>query len=207
MPITISLTSLSSTDASTLLRKATELKDAGEIDNAIETLRQAYLAISKTSIDYGVETFLRLPLYLQAAGRNDEAWGEFNLLLTHGYPNHPMQPGARANFESKIYDKMRLFLLREGKGTLAVSYGVLAYVSDLRSRYLGGQKDPVLLQYFKQYSTKEAYTSILTKLLKKAKRKMDKLSEICEIVENFISKLPEGNDLVLKQSIERILNE
>jgi hypothetical protein len=206
MPITISLTSTSSTDVSTLLRKATELKNAGKIDAAVETLRQTYSAISKTSIDYGVETFLRLPLYLQAAGRNDEAWREFNFLLTHGYPNQPVQPGARDNVESKIYDKMRLFLLREGKHVLAVTYGALAYVSDLRGRYLGGQKDPVLMQYFKQYSTKETYTSIFTKLVKKAK-KMDKLPEICEIVGNFISKLPEGDDILLKDSIERILNE
>jgi hypothetical protein len=42
--------------------------------------------------------------------------------------------------------------------------------------------------------------------VKKAK-KMDKLPEICEIVGNFISKLPEGDDILLKDSIERILNE
>lgn len=206
MPIAITLTSSSSTDVSTLLKKATELKNAGKIDAAVETLRQTYSEISKTSVDYGVETFLRLPLYLQAAGRNDEAWREFNFLLTHDYPNQPMQPGAREYFESKIYDKMRLFLLREGKHTLAVSYGALAYVSDLRGRYLAGQMDPFLVQYFKQYSTKETCTSILTKLLKKAK-KMNKLSKIYEIVENFISKLPEGNKILLKESIERILNE
>jgi len=194
-------------DADALLKKATSLKDAGKIDDAVETLRQAYWSISKTSIQYDIATFLRLPLYLQAAGRNDEAWREFNLLLTHGYPNQSFHdPVVCAYDKAAIYDKMRLFLQRERKNSLAVIYGVLSYISDLRARYIGGQSDSVIRQYFEQYVTKETYTSILTKLLKKAKQ-LHKLDRICRLMEDSISKLPEGDDFVLRDSIARILNE
>lgn len=132
----------SSLDAADLFKKATSLKDASKIDAAAETLRQAYWSISKTSIQYDITPFLRLPLYFQEAGRNDEEWREFNILLTHGYPNQSVHdPVVCAYDKAAIYDKMRLFLQRERKNSLAVVYGDLSYISDLRARYIGCQSD------------------------------------------------------------------
>ena len=71
----------------TLLKKATEQKKSGDINNAILTLKLAYGEIAKTTIEYPVETFLRLPMYLQEAKQNDEAWKEFNKILAYGFPN------------------------------------------------------------------------------------------------------------------------
>ena len=69
-----------------MLKKATELKSS-DINKSIDLLKQAYIEISKTSTNYSIETFLRLPLYLQAAHRSEEAIIEFNNLLENGYPN------------------------------------------------------------------------------------------------------------------------
>src|SRR5262245_45794184 len=97
-----------------LLRAATAKKDEGQIDTAIQLLRQAYQLIALSSIQYPVETFLRLPLYLQRAGKADEAWAELNKLLTNGYPNQPASQQLLPMDHYVIYDKMRLFLQREG---------------------------------------------------------------------------------------------
>lgn len=77
---------------------------------------------------YPVETFLRLPLYLQAANKNDEAWREFNNLIAFGFPNQMNDPEIKPFEESSIYDKMRLFLQREGKNEHAILFGLLSYL-------------------------------------------------------------------------------
>lgn len=59
--------------ASDLLKMATEKRDAGDVDAAIELLRKAYAEIGDDYVSHFVSTFLRLPLYLQKVGRNDEA--------------------------------------------------------------------------------------------------------------------------------------
>jgi hypothetical protein len=82
-----SMAESSDRDPSELLREATAKKKGGDMEGATKLLREAYVAISKVSTIYSIDTFLRLPLYLQEAGRSDEAWREFNRLLTEGYPN------------------------------------------------------------------------------------------------------------------------
>ena len=67
-------------DPDRLLKEATEKKKSGDMDGAIECLRKAYKEIAKTSVNYTVKAYLRLPLYLQYAKRNDEAWSEFHKL-------------------------------------------------------------------------------------------------------------------------------
>src|SRR5258708_2090283 len=98
---------------SELLKQATRERDEGNLDAAVETLRRAYGEIAQSYVAYSVDTFLRLPLYLQKAGRNDEAWREFNLLLTRGFPNQIQNLELLPMEHSQIFDKMRLFLQRE----------------------------------------------------------------------------------------------
>jgi tetratricopeptide (TPR) repeat protein len=116
-------------DPSKLLRKATAQKESGDIEGAITTLRQAYNAISKGQILYPIETFLRLPAYLQEAGHRDEAWRTYEKLLTDGYPHQLSTPDLIPMDHATIYDKMRLFLQREGSLIPAVAYGVLSHCS------------------------------------------------------------------------------
>lgn len=119
----------SSVSASDLLKKATAAHDAGDLDVAINLLRQAYSEMARGPVSYSVETFLRLPLYLQQARRDAEAWQEFNLLLTRGYPNQLDRPDASPMEQSCIYDKMRLCLQRQKHFDRAVRFGVLSLIS------------------------------------------------------------------------------
>lgn len=111
-----------------LLKDATIKKKDGDFDNAVNSLKLAFEKIKKTDISYSVETFLRLPLYLQAAKRNDEAWQEFNNLIAFGYPNQHNYIDIRPYEESIIYDKMRLFLQRENKNEMAILFGIYSYL-------------------------------------------------------------------------------
>jgi hypothetical protein len=112
--------------ASEALRLATSLKDAGEINEAIQELLNFRKLVECRSVIYPVETFLRLPMYLQEAGRRDEAWDQFYKLLDGGYPNQLPDAGVKLAERSIIYDKMRLFLQRDGNERLAIHFGVMS---------------------------------------------------------------------------------
>ena len=192
-------------EISALLNEATAKKGNGEIDEAIKLLREAYSEIAQTNIDYTVTTFLRLPLYLQEAKRNDEAWREFNLLLTVGYPNQLQTPGAIENDESIIYDKMRLFLQREDNNTLAIQYGILSYLSSAVGRYIIKDRDEFFKAQYENWISKNTYKKIIIKLLKKAKQE-DKLQEICDVVQNWINVIPTEDILVVEEAVAKIVN-
>jgi tetratricopeptide (TPR) repeat protein len=133
---TVATTEGATTDADLLLKQATAQKRAGGVEAAIRTLRVAYGQIAKGSLAYSVDTFLRLPLYLQEAGRSQEAWSEFNKLIVDGYPNQVADLGVRAMDQGKVYDKMRLFLQREGKYLEAVVYATLQVLAFAKGLHL-----------------------------------------------------------------------
>ncbi|MHB1001171.1 MAG: hypothetical protein ACYC27_18160 [Armatimonadota bacterium] len=112
-----------------LLKAATEKKRNGDINGAIDLLRQAYTNISQSDIEYPIDTFLRLPLYLQAAKRSGEAWNVFLQLLDSKYPHAPNDACIIPMGQSKTYDKMRLFLSREDRDNEAVKYSLLSVIS------------------------------------------------------------------------------
>ena len=64
-----------------LLRQATALKESGDWGGSIAQLRIAKTRMLASSVSYPAETWCRLPLYLQQAGRMSEAMAEFQFLL------------------------------------------------------------------------------------------------------------------------------
>lgn len=75
-----SLSNSQSSDlARSLLKEATALKKEKKYIQACEKLREAYS--SNDSENLMIEDRLRLPMYLQLAGKNDEGWDELNRLL------------------------------------------------------------------------------------------------------------------------------
>ena len=92
-------------------------KKAKERDKALACLDEAYkLAAQQSYDDYGEWTnYLRLPAYLQLAGRNDEAWRWFNKLTCGELPYREQsnELAFRLDWRSLVSDKMRLFLERE----------------------------------------------------------------------------------------------
>lgn len=87
--------------------EATQLKSK-DINGAVDCLQKAQILLYMIGPGYPISSFLRLPLFLQKAGRYDEAVLEFEILLK----KHTM-PAERA----AIKDKMRLARQREEKLT------------------------------------------------------------------------------------------
>ncbi|NCB37563.1 MAG: hypothetical protein EOM80_02230 [Erysipelotrichia bacterium] len=111
-----------------LLKLATKEKESGNYEQSCIYLKQAYATMDQSPIWYTVETYLRLPSYLQMAGKPKEAWGAFEQLIKNGYPHQPTAPGLKAFDLATTFDKMRLFLQREKQWYEAVIYGIGAYI-------------------------------------------------------------------------------
>jgi len=179
-----------------LLKDATVKKNQGDIDQAIQALREAIALMdqekAQSRIEYSIEHYLRLPLYLQEAGRPRDAWVEFNNLLI----SHP-EPGNLA----MTYDKMRLFLQREGSNDRAITFGIFSIVCRAIHYYqiwqeaikIDGNSEnrvtrsynehspfPFSKAFFEGYISKKNIELRLSPLLKKAKKThlMEKLQDI-----------------------------
>jgi len=110
------------------LREAAQLKDENDLEGAVKLLRRGFEEIKREKALYAIDTFLRLPLYLQQAGRDKDAWQEFNLLLTHGYPNQPRDVVLIYQERGKVLEKMRWYLQHDGKEAIASVYEIFAQV-------------------------------------------------------------------------------
>ncbi|MEO8165929.1 MAG: hypothetical protein ABI619_11100 [Betaproteobacteria bacterium] len=184
-----------STDSDSLLKQATVQKRGGDIEAAIRTLRLAYKQIARGITTYSVGTFLRLPLYLQEAGRNDEAWAEFNRLIIEGYPNQLRDFSVQTMEHSKIYDKMRLFLHREGKNDEAIVFGVLSMLAWARGLHLQKRKGELA-----KLVSRNCIEATLKPLLKKAK----KTARSDELVVLIVHEVRDHSHLDLSGAAKRI---
>ena len=64
-----------------LMKESTALKKAGKFEDAVEKIREAYKEAQEMNLTLTVQDYLKLPPYLQKAGKNDEAWAWFNDLI------------------------------------------------------------------------------------------------------------------------------
>lgn len=64
-----------------LLKQATSFKDKKDWNSAIRTLAEAKKLMLISPVSYPAETWCKYPLYLQQAGRFEEAMTEFQFLL------------------------------------------------------------------------------------------------------------------------------
>lgn len=186
-------------DPSKLLKEATSAKKSGNLDEAVSLLRKAYKAISKNDLDYGVKTFLRLPLLLQEAGKVEEAWDEFHRLLTKGYPNQSKNSQLVPMNHSEIYDKIRLFLQREERNDEAIKYGIFSHLSWASGLYLQKRRDE-----FKDFIAAETIDDIVMKLLKKAK-KANLSEKVSNLVKHEIKNIPKIDLKVLGTKIDNAI--
>lgn len=110
------------TDA--LLREATQWSDAKDWDRAIACLQQANARMKVSPVAYSIQAWLRLPLYLQKAGRFEEVMAEFTRLadgtadrVARAFP-HLTKAKQRVFAKQEldvIQDKIRLVKEREAK--------------------------------------------------------------------------------------------
>lgn len=97
------------------LKAATQHKKAGRFDEAISELKSAYDLAGGAPL---VKDHLRLPMYLQLAGRADEGWSALNqIMLAH------TDTGA----QREIADQARIFLEKEGRLTEALKWSAWHY--------------------------------------------------------------------------------
>jgi tetratricopeptide (TPR) repeat protein len=101
-----------------LMKESTALKKAGKFNEAVEKIKEAYKEAQEKSLTLTVNDYLKLPPYLQKAGKNDEAWAWFNDLI-RSFASDPMSL-------SQIYGKMGLFRERENNPKDAIKYNVLS---------------------------------------------------------------------------------
>ena len=95
-----------------LLKEATQLKREKKYEEACDKLKEAYSA--KGSENIMIEERLRLPMYLQLSGKNDDGWRILNELnVTH----------VDVFSQLKIADQMRIFLQKEKKNEHAILFG------------------------------------------------------------------------------------
>lgn len=182
-----------------LLQQATAEKKSGNIEDAICTLQEAYREISRTSIDYTIDAFLRLPHYLQLANRPDEAWREFNRLLVEGYPNQFRTSELLPMDHSVIYDKMRLFLQREHRSREAVKFGIFSHLL-----WAIGLNNQSRKQELRSHMAKSAVRTMLLEHLKKA-RMEDLFPELQESFNKHTAKFPRMNFPLLGRDINSLL--
>ena len=170
--------------ADKLLKEATTKKKTGDINDAIQALRDYYKILNEKSMLYSIQTYLRLPLYLQEAGKSDEAWSEFNQLVTWVNTKPRYSSEVTPMDLSIIWDKMRLHLQREGKNDYAIQFAVWSYLSWAIGLYMQKREDE--LEAYK------AETNI-QKALKTSLHKADKeflTDRLVKIILDSLNNLP-----------------
>jgi hypothetical protein len=100
--IDLDITDPFASESRNFLKEATVLKKEKKYSEACKKLYEAYSANGSENLM--IEDRLRLPMYLQLAGRNDEGWDELNRLLKV-YNDEFSQP--------RIHNQMRIFLRKE----------------------------------------------------------------------------------------------
>jgi tetratricopeptide (TPR) repeat protein len=130
---------------SELGKRATQLKDV-DWDGAISHLRRINALLRRSKVVYPIATWLRLPLFLQQAGRFPEAIQEFNRLIKETpkrVKNQSLSDASATWLEYRmhvdlkyIYDKMRLVHKREKRYSEAAQYADMSEEHDKRANEL-----------------------------------------------------------------------
>lgn len=103
-------------EISELSGQATQYYGDKEWDKAIECLEKVLVLLRESAMIYPIATWLRLPVFLQQAGRFDEAMQEFDHLLGKSremnavsFSHRPkfVQEGITYSDHAAIYDRMR----------------------------------------------------------------------------------------------------
>lgn len=157
-------------------------KRSGNLDRAIELTREALRLERQSNDKPNYEWILRLAMYLQAAGRPDESWQELEALHQH-FAQKQASPSVWIVL-SRIEDKQRLVLQREGRHVEAITPGIQSLLSHAcATRELGSRPD------FEQIATREAITKQVAPLLDRAGRP-DALDDIVDLVTAHLARIP-----------------
>ncbi|WP_281885616.1 hypothetical protein [Paenibacillus sp. YYML68] len=194
-------------------------KQQGGYSAAIEPLRILHAKMLEHG-GYGVTELLRLPLYLQQAGKFVEALEEINRLTSRF--TEPLSI-------SVIVDKRRLMFQREKRFLEAIPDGVFSYFFEMLSLYQSAAENMKNMDYFyseegesiqlcehfnnnaqfcldkiQTMQSHEYIHDMLLKLLKKAKR-TDLLDELTDLINYHLKDLHSFDVPLFDKQIRQIL--
>ena len=134
------------------LRDATMHHDNKNFDAAIESLRSAYALLNPLFSNYPMSVWVRLPLYLQKAGRFNESMHGFGLLIEKisererpSYLSEVQHRAQTATDLAFVFDKVRLTAQREKQFDMMAYYGLNAQALDLMSHVIRGSLGTIQL--------------------------------------------------------------
>lgn len=114
-----------------LIEKAEIHKKKNDYDRAILYLRKAFDLNIYNNIKYPIDTYLKLPIYLNKSGKIIEAWEEFQK-LRNNILNATYELGLNDYFDlGTIDNQILIYLRRKRKRTEALYYALYAYISNL----------------------------------------------------------------------------
>lgn len=167
------------------LSKAVEHKQNKEFDEALRCLDEAYKACAEYHIQTVHDHYLRLPYYLQLAGKSDEGWkklNEFNLGLFPYRGDAPTGSERDIRLRLKVTLKMASFLNKEKRLKEALIHTTV-------SAYLRNAIELKMLE--DNWIKKEAVTNMdeeLRKAVKKAKLDESLADRLCMFIKMEINK-------------------
>lgn len=165
----------------------------GKTSEAVESLYAAYVSAMRSRTHFTVQFYLRLPMYLQQAGRSDEAWREFNNLLTLGYPKMENSEQGRRWMEAAVYDKMRLFLEREKKFEHAVVMRAAEAMASIRADLGAPAKQGWRLERAGRCKSRDYLAARVLPLLKRGKL-WHHADAVLDVMERWAAMLPDCDD-------------
>jgi tetratricopeptide (TPR) repeat protein len=157
-----------------LLKAATQKKNQGDMDGAVSCLKEAYSLLDESKIYQSIETLLRLPVYLQQAGRYSESVVEFEKLLANlparivkkfSHLSTHLQNAHAATERESIFDKMRLSAQREQRFDYAIYYQMLSDANGRISFKLHGG-----IEGLDELNHRDIFANKINVLLRKAKK-------------------------------------
>lgn len=100
-------------ETAALLREATQWSNANDLDRAITCLRQANARMKVSPVSYPIQAWLRLPLYLQKAGRYDEAVTEFVRLSDEATGRIARAFSHQSKAKQQVFVRQELAVIRD----------------------------------------------------------------------------------------------
>lgn len=171
--------------------------------------------------------------YLQRADRSDEAEQVLNRLLDGEYPrikrhreyyrtleregpDHPSDQHRIENLLKKqpedtiymdltrIHDKARLFLEREGRDREAAKHGVLSYASGVLSLWYGSRGEPIVQERFEEQTSDEWIRDAAGAFAERMER-ADLEESVVQELAGWIETIPDASLRDLENRIEAVL--
>ena len=193
-------------DPGKLMNMAFSYNEKGDKDTAIEYLKRSYDAYYDSgftySIDYTINDFIRLPLYMHQAGYKEEAWETFNKFLKGYFPVKTSQDTLWQGYDQittwereVIYDKMRISSDREKNYKQSLIYRCLQDFYGAAQMYFDGENDDLGVgeSHEISYSKERLINDYLPRSVKKAKVEGD-LTKLADLILKAIKKLPDYKD-------------